>query len=204
MPEASPRRLVVLVSGTGTLLQALLDAGRNPAYGARVAAVVADRAGIEGLRRADSAGVPTVVVRVDDFPDRDSWDVALTEAVAPYRPDLVVSAGFMKILGPRFLATHPVVNSHPALLPSFPGTHAVRDALAYGVRVTGCTIHLVDSGVDTGPIVAQEAVAVHDDDTVETLHERIKAAERVLLVDIVGRLVRTGWTVDNRRKVRIP
>jgi phosphoribosylglycinamide formyltransferase 1 len=109
----------------------------------------------------------------------------------------------MKILGPRFLATHHIVNSHPALLPSFPGTHAVRDALAYGVRVTGCTIHLVDGGVDTGPVIAQETVAVRDDDTVEALHERIKVVERVLLVDTVGKLVRTGWTIENR-KVRIP
>ena len=203
MPEVSPRRLVVLVSGTGTLLQALLDAAQDPAYGAQVVAVAADREGIEGLRRADRAGVPTQVIRVEDFPDRDSWDVALTEAVAPYRPDLVVSAGFMKILGPRFLAAHHIVNSHPALLPSFPGAHAVRDALAYGVRVTGCTIHLVDGGVDTGPVIAQEPVAVRDDDTVETLHERIKVVERVLLIDTVGKLVRTGWTIENR-KVRIP
>jgi phosphoribosylglycinamide formyltransferase 1 len=203
VPEALPRRLVVLVSGSGTLLQALLDATRDPAYGAVVVLVVADRDGIEGLRRAERAGVPTFVARLDDFSDRNGWDVALTRAVSAYRPDLVVSAGFMKILGPRFLTAHAVVNSHPALLPSFPGAHAVREALTYGVRVTGCTIHLVDEGVDTGPVVAQEPVEVRADDTVETLHERIKVVERVLLVDTVGRLVRTGWTVKNR-KVTIP
>jgi phosphoribosylglycinamide formyltransferase 1 len=140
---------------------------------------------------------------VADHVVRAEWDAALAAAVTAYQPDLVVSAGFMKILGPRFLAVHAVVNSHPALLPSFPGTNAVQEALAYGVRVTGCTIHLVDSGVDTGPVVAQQAVAVRDDDTVETLHERIKVVERVLLVDTVGRLVRNGWTVDDR-KVTIP
>jgi phosphoribosylglycinamide formyltransferase 1 len=204
VPDSHSRRLVVLVSGSGTLLQALLDASRDPAYGARVVAVGADRDGIEGLRRAERAGVPTFVIRLGDFARREEWDVALTAAVAAYQPDLVVSAGYLKILGPRFLAAHAVVNSHPALLPAFPGAHAVREALAYGVRVTGCTIHLVDGGVDTGPVIAQEAVTVHDDDTVETLHERIKVVERLLLVDTVGRLVRHGWTVDNRRKVSIP
>jgi phosphoribosylglycinamide formyltransferase 1 len=203
VPEAPPRRLVVLVSGTGTLLQALLDATQDPAYGAIVVAVGADRGGIEGLRRADRAGVPTFVARLDDFADRDAWDAGLTRTVSTYRPDLVVSAGFMKLLGPRFLANHLVVNSHPALLPSFPGAHAVRDALAYGVQVTGCTIHLVDDGVDTGPVVAQQPVVVRDDDTEETLQERIKVVERELLVDTVGRLARTGWTVENR-KVTIP
>jgi phosphoribosylglycinamide formyltransferase 1 len=204
MVSDSPSRpLVVLVSGAGTLLQALLDAERDPAYGARVVAVGSDRDGIEGLHRAERAGVPTFVARLGDFASREEWDAELTATVASYQPDLVVAAGFMKILGPRFLAAHAVVNSHPALLPAFPGAHPVQEALAYGVRVTGCTIHLVDGGVDTGPVVAQEAVSVHDDDTVETLHERIKVVERVLLVDTVGRLVRNGWTVDNRRKVSI-
>ncbi len=202
MLEPIARRLVVLVSGDGTLLQALLDAGRDPEYGARVVAVGADREGIEGLRRAERAGVPTFVRRLEDVAVREQWDAELTEAVSTYRPDLVVSAGFMRLLGPQFLAAHVVVNSHPALLPCFPGAHAVADALAYGARVTGCTIHLVDAGVDTGPVVAQQAVEVREDDTVETLHERIKVVERVLLVDTVGRLVRNGWTVDDR-KVRI-
>jgi phosphoribosylglycinamide formyltransferase-1 len=197
-------RLVVLVSGAGTNLQALLDACADPAYGAHVTAVGADRDGIEGLARADRAGVPTFVVRVSDHETRDGWDAALTEAVAGQAPDLVVSAGFMKILGKRFLDRFGgrVINTHPALLPSFPGTHAAGDALDHGVKVTGCTAHFVDAGVDTGPIIAQEAVPVLDDDDEDSLHERIKAVERPLLVRTVGRLVREGWTIDSR-KVRI-
>ncbi|WP_370020806.1 phosphoribosylglycinamide formyltransferase [Planotetraspora sp. GP83] len=191
-------RLVVLVSGSGTNLQALLDATTSEAFGARVVAVGADRDGIEGLARAERAGVPTFVVRVGDYAGRDEWDEALAARIAGHRPDLVVSAGFMKILGPRVLGAFPVVNTHPALLPSFPGAHAVRDALAYGVRVTGCTVHLVDSGVDTGPVIAQQAVDVADDDDEESLHERIKTVERGLLVEVVGRMAREGWTVTGR------
>ena len=197
-------RLVVLVSGAGTNLQALLDACADPAYGARITAVGADRGGIEGLARAGRAGVPTFVTRVKDYETRDAWDAALTEAVAEHAPDLVVSAGFMKILGKRFLDRFAgrVINTHPALLPAFPGTQAARDALDHGVKVTGCTAHFVDAGVDTGPIVAQQAVPVLDDDDEDSLHERIKAAERPLLVETVGRLVREGWTIESR-KVRI-
>lgn len=197
-------RLVVLVSGAGTNLQALLDACVDPAYGARITAVGADRDDIEGLRRAERAGVPTFVVRVKDHPTRDAWDAALTDAVAAYDPDLVVSAGFMKILGKRFLDRFAgrVINTHPALLPAFPGTQGAREALEYGVKVSGCTAHFVDAGVDTGPIIAQETVPVLDDDDEDSLHERIKAVERPLLVGTVGRLVREGWTIENRR-VRI-
>lgn len=195
----SSGRLVVLVSGSGTNLQALLDACRDTGYGADVVAVGADRKDIEGLARAERAGVPTFVVRVEDHADRDAWDAALTESVAAFTPDLVVSAGFMKILGPRFLSTFPTVNTHPALLPAFPGAHAVRDALAYGVRVTGCTVHLVDAGVDTGPVIAQAAVDVRGDDDERSLHERIKDVERALLVDVVGRMARNGWVVDGRK-----
>jgi phosphoribosylglycinamide formyltransferase 1 len=193
----------VLVSGSGTLLQALLDEG--PGYPVRIVGVGADRTGIEGLARAEQAGVPTFVVRVRDHADRDEWDHALTEAVAKYEPDLVVSAGFMKILGPAFLARYAgrVINTHPALLPAFPGAHAVRDAVAYGVKVTGCTVHLVDGGVDTGPILAQEAVPVEPGEATADLHERIKTVERLLLVDVLARLVREGCTVDGR-KVSIP
>jgi phosphoribosylglycinamide formyltransferase-1 len=193
----------VLVSGSGTLLQALLD---QPAdYPVRVVAVGADRKGIEGLDRASRAGVPTFTVRVRDHADRAAWDSALTEAVAAYEPDLVVSAGFMKILGPTFLTRYGgrVINTHPALLPAFPGAHAVDDALAYGVKVTGCTVHLVDGGVDTGPILAQEAVSVGAGEGAADLHERIKTVERRLLVDVLARLVREGCTVDGR-KVSIP
>ena len=200
-PAAPARRLVVLVSGSGTNLQALLDACADSAYGAQVIAVGADRDGIEGLRRAEKAGLPTFVVRVADFPDRAAWDAALAAEVDAHDPDLVVTAGFMKLVGPAFLARFGgrVVNTHPALLPSFPGTHGVRDALAYGVRVTGCTVHLVDAGVDSGPIVAQAAVPVRDDDDEASLHERIKEVERDLLVHVVGRMARSGHRVEGRR-----
>ncbi|WP_344601472.1 phosphoribosylglycinamide formyltransferase [Sporichthya brevicatena] len=194
-------RLVVLVSGSGTNLQALLDACADPAFGATVVAVGADRTDIEGLRRAEKVGIPTFVCRVGDHATRSDWDAALTAAVAAHEPDLVVSAGFMKILGATFLDRFAgrCVNTHPALLPAFPGAHGVRDALAYGVRVTGCTVHLVDAGVDTGPIVAQAAVDVLDDDDEDSLHERIKTVERGLLVEIVGRMAREGFVLDGRR-----
>jgi phosphoribosylglycinamide formyltransferase-1 len=202
--EAAPARLVVLVSGSGTNLQALLDAAADPAYGAAVVAVGADRDGIEGLKRAERAGLPTFVHRVKDFDDRAHWDHALTDSVAEHRPDLVISAGFMKLVGPDFLAAFGgrLVNTHPALSPSFPGTHAPADALAHGVKVTGCTIFFVDDGVDTGPIVAQAAVRVEDDDTPDSLHERIKVVERALLVDTVGAMARRGFTIEHR-KVRL-
>jgi phosphoribosylglycinamide formyltransferase 1 len=199
---AVPARLVVLVSGSGTLLQALLDAPDLPA---RAVAVVADRPGIEGLARAERAGVPTAVVRIADHADRAAWDAALAKTVAEHRPDLVVSAGFMKVLGPGFLSCTgaPVINTHPALLPSFPGVRGPADALAYGVKITGTTVHLVDDGVDTGPVLAQAAVPVEPGDTVGSLHERIKIEERRLLVDTVAALARHGATV-NGREVTIP
>lgn len=182
-------------------MQALLDADLP----IEVVAVGADRENIEGLKRAERAGVPHFAVKLRDHVDRAAWDVAMTEAVATYEPDLVVSAGFMKISGPAFLARFGgrMINTHPALLPAFPGAHGVRDALDYGVHVTGATVHLVDGGVDTGPILAQEAVVVEPGDTEETLHERIKVVERRLLVETVGRLAREGCTV-NGRKVSIP
>ena len=197
-------RLVVLVSGTGTNLQALLDACRGEGYGARVVAVGADREGIEGLARAERAGVPTFVRRLRDFDDREQWDASLAAACAEHDPDLVVSAGFLKLVGKSFLDRFGgrFVNTHNALLPSFPGVHGPRDALEYGVRITGATLFLVDEGVDTGAIVAQVAVPVEDDDDLETLTERIKVAERAMLVDTVGRMVREGFTVTGR-KVRI-
>lgn len=203
-PVPAPARLVVLVSGSGTNLQAILDASADPAYGARVVAVGADRDDIEGLRRAERAGVPTFVTKVKDHPTREDWDRALAAEVAAHEPDLVVLAGFMKLVGESFLDAFGgrTVNTHPALSPSFPGMHGPRDALEYGVKVTGATLFVVDSGVDTGPIAAQVAVPVEDDDTVDSLHERIKVAERQMLVDTVGRMAREGWSVDGRR-VRI-
>lgn len=184
----TPARVVVLASGSGTLLQALLDVG--PGYPAAVVAVGTDRPGTAAQDRADRAGVASFTVSPKEFPDRPSWDAALVAAVLDHAPDLVVCAGFMRILGAPFLEAigRPVVNTHPALLPAFPGAHAVRDALAHGVTITGTTVHLVDEGVDTGPILAQEAVPVLPGDTEAVLHERIKVAERRLLVSTVASL----------------
>jgi len=192
--------VVVLVSGSGTNLQALLDAADDPAYGAEVVAVGADRSGIEALARAERAGVPTFVHRVGDVETREEWDAALTAGVAAYDAGLVVLAGFMKLVGPAFLAAYGgrVLNTHPALSPSFPGMHGPAEALAYGVKVTGCTLFVVDAGVDTGPIVAQAAVPVLDGDTVGSLHGRIKTQERSMLVEAVGRIAREGFSVDGR------
>jgi formyltetrahydrofolate-dependent phosphoribosylglycinamide formyltransferase len=200
-----PARVVVLVSGGGSNLRALLDASADPAYGATVVAVGADREGAGGVVRARELGLPTFVRRIADFPDRAAWDASLTAACAEHAPDLVVSAGFLKLVGPAFLAAYAgrYINTHNALLPAFPGIHGPRDALAYGVKVTGATLHFVDAGVDTGAIIAQVAVPVLDDDTEESLTERIKVVERRQLVDTLGRMVREGWTVTGR-KVTIP
>ncbi|WP_405429565.1 phosphoribosylglycinamide formyltransferase [Micromonospora sp. NBC_00617] len=202
---ASAARIVVLVSGSGSNLQALLDAAADPAYGAQVVAVGADRDGIAGLDRAVAAGVPTFVERVRDHDSRQDWDRALTAHVAKHQPDLVISAGFLKLVGPHFLAAFGdrYLNTHNTLLPAFPGIHGPRDALAYGVKLTGATLFFVDAGMDTGPIVAQVAVPVLDDDDVDALTERIKEAERRQLVEQVGRLVREGWTITGR-KVTVP
>jgi phosphoribosylglycinamide formyltransferase-1 len=198
-------RLLVLVSGSGTNLQALLDATAEPGYGAEVVAVGADRDEIAGLQRADSAGVPHFVCRVKDFASRDEWDAELTRRCVEFAPDLIISAGFLKLVGPEFLKTFAgrYINTHNALLPSFPGMHGPRDALSYGVKVTGATLFFVDAGVDTGPIIGQVTVPVHEDDTEDSLTERIKAVERRQLVEAVGRLVRDGWTITGR-KVTIP
>ena len=202
-PRPSTRRsgrLVVLASGAGSTLAALLAAHDDPAWGARVVAVVSDRPGAGALDVARSAGVPTAVVAMADFPDRPAWDRALADAVRVFGPDLVVLAGFMRLVGPPLLESYPgrMLNTHPALLPAFPGAHAVRDALAHGVRVTGCSLIVVDAGVDSGPIVAQVPVPVLDDDDEASLHERIKVAERVMLVETVGRVARDGLTVEGR------
>ncbi|HEX6888779.1 MAG TPA: phosphoribosylglycinamide formyltransferase [Candidatus Nanopelagicales bacterium] len=197
----SRTRLVVLISGSGTLLQALLDAAADPHYPAEVVAVVADTHAATGLQRARAAGVPAVPVPLAEHVDRAAWDLALRDAIESFEPDWVVSAGFMRLLGPAVLSAFPlrVVNTHPALLPSFPGAHAVRDALAHGVRVTGSTIHLVDEGVDTGPIIDQRAVEVDPDDDEASLHERIKVVERALLVDVARRLATHNVHVSGRK-----
>ena len=182
-------------------MAALLGATSDPGYGARVSAVVSDNEDAPALAIAGAAEVPTEIVPLSSYGTREEWDHALEDAIERYSPDLVVLAGFMKILAPttveRFSGR--IINTHPALLPSFPGAHAVRDALTHGVKITGCTVHLVDAGIDTGPIVAQASVAVEDGDTEETLHERIKAIERTLVVETVRRLLGSGWTVDGRR-----
>jgi phosphoribosylglycinamide formyltransferase-1 len=185
-----------LASGTGSLLESLLAATVGD-YPARVVAVGTDR-DCRALEVAAAAAVPGYTVRLNDHPDRAAWDEAITDATIRHAPDLVVSAGFMKILGPQFLSRFlgRIVNTHPALLPAFSGAHAVPDALAYGVRVTGTTVHLVDAGMDTGPILAQEAVPVLDGDDEATLHERIKVVERRLLVESLAAMATRGviWT----------
>jgi phosphoribosylglycinamide formyltransferase-1 len=198
VPPSAPARLVVLASGTGSLLNSLLDAAQGD-YPARVVAVGVDR-DCRAVEIAATASIPTFTVRLPDYADRAAWDAAITDATAAHRPDLVVSAGFMKILGPQYLSKFPgrILNTHPALLPAFPGAHAVPDALAYGVKVTGCTVHLVDAGMDTGPVLAQQPVEVLDGDDEETLHQRIKVIERRLLVDVVAAIAARGVTVVGR------
>ncbi|SED66519.1 phosphoribosylglycinamide formyltransferase [Ruania alba] len=197
------KRLVVLISGGGSNLAALLEATGDPGYGAQVVAVGADRPSAAGLDLAREVGIPTFVERVGDHPDRDAWDAALTDAVGQYEPDLVISAGFLKLVGERFLDQFGgrYLNTHNSLLPAFPGMHGPREALEYGVKVAGATLFVVDAGVDTGVIIAQVAVPVLDDDTEDTLTERIKVAERAQLVDSVGRLAREGWRVEGRRVI---
>jgi phosphoribosylglycinamide formyltransferase-1 len=185
-------RLGVLVSGNGTNLQAILDAARAGRIDADVGVVISNQPGAYALTRAESAGVKAVSLPHRGFPSREAFDAALVEELRRERVDWVVLAGFMRLLTPGFLAAFPqrVINIHPALLPAFPGAHAIRDALAYGVRVTGCTVHLVDEGVDTGPILDQRAVPVEEGDTEETLAERMHRAEHELYVDVLARLAR--------------
>lgn len=194
-------RVVVLLSGGGSNFAALLEAARDPSYGATIVAVGADRPGTGGIELAREAGLPTFEVELRDFDSREDWDRELTAQVAAHTPDLVVSAGFLKLCGPVFLSRFAgrYINTHNALLPAFPGIHGPRDALAYGVRLAGATLFFVDAGVDTGPILAQVAVPVHEDDDEEALTERIKVAERAQLVECVGRLAREGWRIDGRR-----
>ena len=203
MPAASPSeraRIAVLLSGTGSLCAALLAATDDPDYPATVVAVGSDR-DAEGLGHARRRGLPTFVCAVTDHPDRAAWDRALAAEIAATEPDLVVSAGFMKIVGPAVLEEFGgrLINTHPALLPAFPGAHAVRDALAAGATVTGATVHVVDAGVDTGPVLAQREVAVLPDDDEARLHERIKAVERELLVETVAQLVTLNPTRKSDR-----
>ncbi|GAA2243695.1 phosphoribosylglycinamide formyltransferase [Rarobacter faecitabidus] len=200
-PIRAGGRVVALISGAGSTMAAVLRAQQDEAYGARIVAVVADNTGAGGLELAREQGIATAVVSPRDFASRDEWNVALARTVASFGPDLVLSAGFMRILGDGFLSRFGgrTVNTHPALLPAFPGAHGVRDALDYGVKVTGCTLHVVDEGMDTGPIIDQRVVRVEDDDDESSLHDRIKATERELLVEWVPRLAVSGFAVDGRR-----
>ncbi len=152
-----------------------------------------DRPGVRALERAAAAGVRTWVVPLGGAEDRAAFDERTAAAIASDEPDLVVCAGYMKILGPAVVRRFRIVNTHPSLLPAFPGAHAVRDAIAYGVKVSGVTVHVVDEGLDSGPVLAQAAVAVLDDDDEVSLRHRIQAVERPLYVDLVGRLARAGW-----------
>ena len=196
----SRSRVVILLSGAGSTAAAVMAAAAGD-YPAQVVAVGSDRPDAAGLQIAADHGIPTFVVPPRDYADRSAWDMALAEAVAEWQPDLVLCAGFMRILGAAMLErfSPALINSHPSLLPSFPGAHAVADALAYGVKVAGVTVHIVVADVDAGPIIAQEAVPVLDGDDDATLHERIKQRERLLLVDVVARLANRTVQVDNRR-----
>jgi len=199
--SSSAKRLVVLASGGGSNLAALLAAHDDAAYGARVVGVVTDRPGAGALDLARDAGVASAVVAMKDFEDRAAWNDGVLEAISVFQPDYLVLAGFMRILAPSVVRKFEgrMMNTHPALLPSFPGAHPVRDTLAHGVKVTGSTVHLVDDGVDTGPIIAQTTVPVLDTDDEPTLTERIKVAERALLVETVGRIAREGLYVAGRK-----
>jgi phosphoribosylglycinamide formyltransferase-1 len=202
-PQATTN-VAILISGAGSTMAAVLQATQDPTYGVRVCAVIADTSQAAGLDLARAANVPTAVVALSDFPDRAAWDQAVAATIDTFRADIVLLAGFMRIVGEPVLAKFGgrIVNTHPALLPAFPGARAVKDAIEAGVRVTGCTVMVVDAGVDTGPIVEQAAVPVEDNDTVESLHERIKAVERHVVVHTLGRMAREGWSVEGRR-VRI-
>ncbi len=200
VPPTAPARVVILASGTGSLLRSLLDATTVADFPARIVAVGVDR-DCPAVDIASAASVPSYTVRLRDHPDRDAWDGAITEATAAHEPDLIVAAGFMKILGREFLSRFMgrIINTHPALLPAFPGAHPVPDALEYGVKVTGCSVHLVDAGTDTGPLLAQEPVPVLDDDDEATLHERIKVVERRLLVEVLAAVAVRGVTWTGRK-----
>jgi formyltetrahydrofolate-dependent phosphoribosylglycinamide formyltransferase len=178
-------RIVVLASGSGSTLQAILD---DSVLGPLVVAAGTDVPGCRAMARADDAGVPTFAVALREFPDRDTWNDALADRIDEYRPDLVVLAGFMRLLAPHVVQRFKIVNTHPALLPDFPGGHAVRDALAAGASSTGVTVHWVDEGVDTGPVIAQVPVPIEPGDDEDTLRERIQSAEKPLYIQSIRQL----------------
>ena len=201
MTSGASRRLGVLVSGRGSNLQALIDAIADGRLDASIAIVISNVAGAGGLDRARAAGIETAVLDHRGWPSRDDYDRALVEELRAHDVDLVCLAGFMRRIGPAFIAAFPdaIVNIHPSLLPSFPGLHAQRQALAHGVKVSGVTVHLVTTEVDTGPIIVQRVVQVLDGDTEETLAARILVEEHKAYPEAVQRLLDGGWTVDGRR-----
>lgn len=180
-------RLAVLVSGSGSNLQTIIDRLHGRVAGIEVVVVVSNVPGVLALERAERADIPTAVYPLDEYPDRESRDMAMADAVDAARADLVVLAGYMQVVTPAFLRRFPnrVINLHPALLPSFPGTDGIGDALRYGVKVTGVTVHFVDEGTDTGPIIRQAALPVHDDDTPSTLGLRLHALEHQVLPRVI-------------------
>ena len=194
-------RVAVLVSGSGTNLQVLLD---DPSIRPHIAFVLSDRPGMRAIERARDADVEVDVIEPDRFPDRAAFDDAVLEAFRRRGIDVLVSAGYMRVLGPRILEIYEGrwLNVHPALLPSFPGMHGVADAMAYGVKMTGVTVHLVDEGTDSGPVVLQEAIDVREDDTWDSLEERIHEVEHRLLPRAIRALLEGRLEVDGRR-VRI-
>jgi phosphoribosylglycinamide formyltransferase-1 len=181
-------RIVVLASGSGSTLQAILDAARDSGFGGEVVAAGTDVKGCPAMARAEAADVPTFAVALADFDDREAWNEELADAIAAYRPDLVVLAGFMRLLSPAVVRRFRIVNTHPAMLPAFPGAHAIRDALAAGVGTTGVTVHWVDEGVDTGPIITQTAVAIETGDDEESLRQRLQTIEKPLYVNAIRQL----------------
>ncbi len=203
-------QLGVLVSGTGTNLQAIIDAVKSGKLDARVRVVISNRPDVLALERARQAGIPAEVVRHETFDSREAFDVRLIETLHQHGASWVVLAGFMRVLTPVFLKAFAgrVVNIHPALLPAFPGTRAQRQAIDYGVKVTGCTVHFVDEGVDTGPVIAQRAIAVHDDDNADSLGQRLLQEEHSLLVEALGWIAAGRVEVDpggagQRPRVRV-
>ncbi|MCI9887099.1 phosphoribosylglycinamide formyltransferase [Micrococcales bacterium 31B] len=199
LATAGPARVVVLISGSGSNLLALLEAARSEGSPLEIVAVVADR-DCSGLQHALDYGVPTHVINFADFASRDAWDASLLTCITAAEPDLIVCAGFMRVIGPELpeLYRGAIINTHPALLPAFPGAHGARDALTHGVKVSGVTVHVVDAGLDTGPILAQAAVPVLRDDTPDTLQERIKGVERELLVNTVAAVAVHGYSLEGR------
>ncbi|MDO8836083.1 MAG: phosphoribosylglycinamide formyltransferase [Vicinamibacterales bacterium] len=195
--------LGVLISGRGSNLQAMIDAIRDGRLDARIGLVISNKADASGLSRATEAGLDTLVLSHKAFPSRETFDLAMAEALRERRVDLVCLAGFMRLLSPAFIAAFPgrILNIHPALLPSFPGLDAQRQALEHGVRVTGATVHFVDADLDAGPIVAQAAVPVRDGDTEDLLAARILIEEHRIYPEAIQRVLEGGWRIEGRRVI---